>query len=331
MAQLIDSYGRAIEYLRLSVTDHCNLGCFYCMPEDGCGQRRASRLNNEEFTRLVRLFAELGVRKVRLTGGEPLLNRDLADLAQAIATLPGVDDLSLSTNAMLLARNATTLRRAGVTRLNISLDSLDAEIFAHITRGGSLEEVLTGIESARSAGFSPIKINMVVLKGINDHEIEAMAQFCCENGLELRYIETMPVGQQGQMSMAHYYPAEQILARLRCHFGTALTPLATIHHGPARLYQTGHNGSSRIGVITAMSQHFCATCNRLRLTATGDLVLCLGQQSAISLRDPLRAGAHDEELKRLIQQAVWRKPERHSFTSEVSPVHLLRPMYATGG
>lgn len=331
MAQLIDTYGRTIEYLRLSVTDHCNLGCFYCMPEDGCGQRRANRLNNEEFTRLVRLFAELGVHKVRLTGGEPLLYRDLTELVAAIAAQPGIDDLSLSTNAMLLARNATTLRQAGVTRLNISLDSLDAEIFAHITRGGSLEDVLAGIASAQSAGFVPIKINMVVLKGINDHEIEAMAEFSCDNGLELRYIETMPVGQQGQTSMEHYYPAERILARLQCHFGTALTPLENMHQGPARLYQTGRSGSNRIGVITAMSQHFCATCNRLRLTASGDLVLCLGQESAISLRDPLRAGASDEDLKRLIHQAVLNKPERHSFTSEVSPIHPLRPMYATGG
>lgn len=328
MHALTDSFGRRITYLRLSLTDHCNLRCRYCMPEEAHGSGRDGRLTLAETVRLVGLFASLGVEKVRLTGGEPLLRRDLIPLARAIAGLPGVRDLSLSTNAVLLQDRAAPLAAAGVRRLNISLDSLQPERFAAITGGGDLAAALRGIEAARRAGMAPIKLNMVVLAGINDDEITAMAEFAQARGLELRYIETMPVGGQGEWSMRHHLPAEQILARLQQHFGTDLLPQLDDGGGPARLYRLGAQGP-RIGVISAVSRHFCASCNRVRLTATGDLVLCLGNEHSLSLRGPLRAGLDDDALCELIRAAILYKPERHDFNApQVAP---LRPMYALGG
>lgn len=328
MQPLIDSFGRRITYLRLSLTDHCNLRCRYCMPEEAHGSGRAGQMSVAETARLVGLFARLGVDKVRLTGGEPLLRRDLVTLAGAIAALPGVRDLSLSTNALLLEQNAAALAAAGVRRLNISLDSLHADRFADITGGGDLAAVLRGIEAAQSAGMTPIKLNMVALNGINDDEITAMAEFAQGRGLELRYIETMPVGAQGEWSMRHHLPAEQIMARLQRHFGTDLLPQHEGADGPARMYRVGAQGP-RIGVISAVSRHFCASCNRVRLTAAGDLVLCLGHEHSVSLREPLRAGMDDAALCALIRAAILRKPERHDFNApQVAP---LRPMYALGG
>jgi cyclic pyranopterin phosphate synthase len=328
MQTLTDSFGRRITYLRLSLTDHCNLRCRYCMPEDAHGSGRAGRLSLEETARLVGLFARMGVERFRLTGGEPLLRKDLVPLAAALTSLPGVRDLSLSTNALLLEQSAAALAAAGVGRLNISLDSLQPERFADITGGGDLAAVLRGIEAARAAGMTPIKLNMVALNGINDDEITAMAEFAQARGLELRYIETMPVGGQGEWSMRHHLPAEQIMARLKEHYGTDLLPQHEGAGGPARMYRIGAHGP-RIGVISAVSRHFCASCNRVRLTAAGDLVLCLGNENSVSLREPMRAGMDDDALCDLIRAAILRKPERHDFNApQVAP---LRPMYALGG
>lgn len=328
MQALTDSFGRRITYLRLSLTDHCNLRCRYCMPEEARGSGRAGRLSLEETARLVGLFARMGVERVRLTGGEPLLRKDLVPLAAALTPLPGVRDLSLSTNALLLEQSAAELAAAGVGRLNISLDSLRPERFADITGGGDLAAVLRGIEAARAAGMTPIKLNMVALNGINDDEITAMAEFAQARGLELRYIETMPVGGQGEWSMQHHLPTEQIMARLQRHFGADLLPQHECAGGPARMYRVGAHGP-RIGVISAVSRHFCASCNRVRLTAAGDLVLCLGSENSLSLREPLRAGMDDAGLCELIRAAILRKPERHDFNApQVAP---LRPMYALGG
>ncbi|PKM43949.1 MAG: GTP 3',8-cyclase MoaA [Gammaproteobacteria bacterium HGW-Gammaproteobacteria-1] len=328
MQTLTDSFGRRITYLRLSLTDHCNLRCRYCMPEDAHGSGRARRLSLEETARLVGLFARMGVERFRLTGGEPLLRKDLVPLAAALTSLPGVRDLSLSTNALLLEQSAAALAAAGVGRLNISLDSLQPERFADITGGGDLAAVLRGIEAARAAGMTPIKLNMVALNGINDDEITAMAEFAQARGLELRYIETMPVGGQGEWSMRHHLPAEQIMVRLKEHYGTDLLPQHEGAGGPARMYRIGAHGP-RIGVISAVSRHFCASCNRVRLTAAGDLVLCLGNENSVSLREPMRAGMDDEALCDLIRAAILRKPERHDFNApQVAP---LRPMYALGG
>lgn len=329
MGGLIDSFGRSISYLRLSVIDHCNYRCAYCMPNDAMGSRRADLLGAPDIVRLARLFTELGVSKIRLTGGEPLLRHDLPELAAQIRRLPGLADLSLSTNGHLLDRRAVRLRQAGIQRLNISLDSLDPTTFARITCGGDLIAVRRGIDAALAAGFSPLKLNMVVLQDINDHEIEQMSEFALSHGVELRFIETMPVGHQGARSSSHHYPAGKILERLMRHFGRDLIPLhAGKDAGPARYYRVGSE-PLRIGVISALSQHFCDSCNRVRLTAQGDLVLCLGQDNSVPLAQALQTGCTDDEIKHVIRQAIARKPARHDFHNPASAP--LRPMYSLGG
>lgn len=329
--ELIDSFGRRIEYLRVSVTDRCNYRCFYCMPRIGARfANAADLLTNEELARLIRLFAELGVRRARLTGGEPLVRRDLTTLAAMIGRLPGIEDLSLSTNGHLLARHAHALKHAGVKRVNISLDSLDPKVFARITRGGDVRAVLRGIEAAFDTGMAPVKLNMVVIKGINDHEIEMMLEFAVTRGLSLRYIETMPVGPQAADGMARHYPAALILERLRRHAGAELVPAKGGRGaGPARYYQIG-SGPVRVGVISAVSRHFCAGCNRVRLTAAGELVLCLGHSDRVSLREALRGGCSDETLKIMIRAAIASKPERHNFLAAEREVVSV-PMSAIGG
>lgn len=329
---LTDSFGRRIEYLRLSVTDRCNYRCSYCRPR-ACGAERAGRgelLSFEETERLTRLFAENGVRKVRLTGGEPLVRRDLIALAARIAALPGIEDLSLSTNGQLLEPLARPLRAAGVQRVNVSLDSLDPATFACITGGGDLARVLRGIEAARDADMNPVKLNAVVLRGVNDHEIESLAEYALARGAQMRYIEIMPVGAAGRDSMRHYYPAADILARLAAHFGDDLVPvLSSTGAGPARCYRAA-GGRGSIGVVSAVSQHFCDSCNRVRLTARGELVLCLGGDNCISLREAMRRGTDDDVLKQLIYQEITRKPERHDFLT-VERVIPLREMSFLGG
>jgi len=317
MPGLVDSFGRCIDYLRISVTDRCNYHCFYCRPPGA--QADGSQhdfLGHEELARLVRLFSELGVSRVRLTGGEPLLRRNLAGLSAMIASLPEITDLSLSTNGHLLERFAVPLKAAGVGRVNISLDSLDPVSFANITRGGDLLQVMRGIDAALTAGLTPVKINMVVMQGVNEHEIDSMLDFALERHLELRFIETMPVGTAGTGNMVHYYPAARILERVRAHLGPQLIPVQGVRGpGPARYYQAG-NSPVKVGVISAVSRHFCESCNRVRLTARGDLVLCLGHSDRASLREALQNGASDAEIKQAILAAIARKPERHVFNSD---------------
>jgi cyclic pyranopterin phosphate synthase len=329
---LIDSFGRRIEYLRVSVTDRCNYRCFYCMPRAGVQfENAASLLDNNELARLIRLFSDLGVRRVRLTGGEPLVRRHLVALAGMISELPGIEDLSLSTNGHLLERYAASLKQTGVQRVNISLDSLDPALFARITHGGDLHAVQRGIDAALAVGMQPVKLNMVVMQGINDHEIESMLDFAVAQGADLRYIETMPVGPQADESRDHHYPAALILERLRRHAGADLIPVGgSIGCGPARYYQVGAS-PVKLGVISAVSRHFCDDCNRVRLTAQGDLVLCLGRHDRVSLRETMRCGCTDEMLKTMIHAAVMKKPERHDFQNAASGSVVLIPMSALGG
>lgn len=331
MSLIIDSFGRSIDYLRLSVTDRCNYRCFYCMPEAGLPlDSHHDFLDYEELTRLVRLFSEMGVHKVRLTGGEPLVRRNLVALAEMINALPEITDLSLSTNGHLLDRFALPLRLAGIRRVNISLDSLDANSFARITHGGDLDRVIRGIDAACDAGMEPIKINMVVMKDINEHETEAMLDFAVQRDVQLRFIETMPVGTAGNTSMGHYYPADEILKRVRQYFRTELIPVKPKQGaGPARIYRVGATNVC-VGVISAISRHFCAGCNRVRLTARGDLHLCLGQDNSISLRDALRNNNNDEDMKKIIRNAIAQKPRQHNFNDE----HITAPftnMSSIGG
>lgn len=324
---LIDSFGRRVEYLRLSVTDRCNLRCFYCLPRGFADfEEPEAWLSFGEIEHLVRIFAGLGVSKVRLTGGEPLTRRDLPELAARLSCLPGITDLSLSTNALLLARQAEALYSAGVRRINASLNTLKPERYAAITGGGHLDKALAGLMAARRAGFAPIKINMVALKGVNDDEFEDMVEFCLEHGFTLRLIETMPVGNTGSEAMQHYLDLREVKQRLEKRFD--LIPGVMPGGGPARYVQVSGTGL-RIGFITPISRHFCASCNRVRLAADGTLYLCLGQNHRYELRPLLRGGATDADMAAAIVQALVLKPERHEFREK--PRQVVRFMSMTGG
>jgi cyclic pyranopterin phosphate synthase len=323
--QLVDQFGRRIDYVRLSVTDRCDLRCSYCMPEGFKGFEEPEHwLDFDEIERLIGAFARLGVNRVRLTGGEPLLRRNISELSRRIAALPGVDDLSLSTNATQLDRHAHALKAAGVTRLNVSLDSLQQARVERINGRDVLAKVMAGLAAAQDAGFAPIKLNMVALAGGNDDEIDAMVAFCIERGFVLRLIETMPMGATGRN--AEYLDLQPVKERLRRQFGLIDTALPG--GGPAR-YLGSADGRFNVGFITPISQHFCATCNRVRIAVDGTAYLCLGQDEKFEFRPLLRDGCSDAELDAAIRQAIELKPERHEFRQ--TPHKIVRFMSMTGG
>jgi len=320
-----DRYGRTIDYLRISVTDRCDLRCSYCMPEGFRDyEEPANWLSFDEIFRVVAAFARLGTSRFRITGGEPLLRRDIAGLLGRLKAIDGVQDLSLSTNGTRLARLAPALRQAGVSRLNISLDSLCAERVQQITRRDALAEILDGLLVAKSQSFHPIKINMVVMQDVNEDEVDDMAGFCLRHGFILRLIETMPVGDTGRA--AGFVDLQPIRQRLQARYGLREGHIAG--GGPAR-YLVSSDGQFSIGFITPLSQHFCETCNRVRLSVDGTLHLCLGQEHSLALRPLLREGASDAELEAAILQAIDLKPERHEFREQ--PDKLIRIMAHTGG
>lgn len=324
--QLADSFGRVIDYVRLSVTDRCDLRCVYCIPKGFRDfQEPADWLTFDEIERIIRAFGELGVRRVRITGGEPLTRRNLPELAGRLAALPGIEDLSLSTNAVQLAKHAAPLRQSGVTRINVSLDTLREDRFAAVTQG-QLHKVLDGLMAAKAAGFRPIKINMVVMKGVNDDEIEEMLGFCIEHGFSLRFIETMPTGDTGRNAYGRYLDLQEVRQRLAETF--ELIPSVMPGGGPAR-YMRVAGTDLHIGFITPISQHFCATCNRVRIGVDGTLYLCLGQDHSVALGPLLRQGISDEGLKETLIQALRLKPERHEFRE--NPHKTIRIMSVTGG
>lgn len=324
---LIDPFQRRIEYLRLSVTDRCDLRCHYCMPKKFQDfEEPEDWLNFDEIERVVRAFTELGVSRVRITGGEPLARRNLSGLAARLNGLPRLEDLSLSTNAVNLSRHAESLFASGISRINVSLDTLRPERFAEITGGGKLDKVLAGITVAREVGFQPIKINTVAMKGINDDEFEDMVLYCMKNGYTLRFIETMPMGDSGRAAHDTYIDLQQVRKQLERVFD--LIPASMSGGGPARYYQV-KGSRTHIGFITPLSQHFCETCNRVRLTVDGTLYLCLGQEDKAALRPLLRRGISDEELQQTLVDAIGRKPERHEFCDK--PGKIVRLMSNTGG
>ncbi len=326
-SSLKDAFGRSIDYIRLSVTDRCDLRCFYCMPEGFKDFETPDHwLSFDEIERVIAAFGRLGVRRVRITGGEPLVRKGVSELTGRLGQLPGIDDLSLSSNAVQLAKHARALREGGVQRLNVSLDTLNAERFAKITGGGKLQKVIDGLMAAKAEGFSPIKINMVAMKGVNDDEFEAMFEFCLEHGFTLRFIETMPMGDTGRSALGQYLSLQEVKAQLTRRYD--LVPAVMDGGGPAR-YMKVANGEMRIGFITPMSQHFCETCNRVRLSVDGTLYMCLGQEHNYPLRDLLRAGISDEELEQHIMRAINIKPERHEFSEK--PEQSIRFMSMTGG
>jgi cyclic pyranopterin phosphate synthase len=317
----LDAYNRPISYLRISVTDRCNLRCVYCMPPQGVVKRsHAEILHYEEIETVVRAAAELGITKVRLTGGEPLVRPGIVDLARMLARVEGIDDLAMTTNAILLNDYAKNLAEAGLQRVNVSLDTLRPERFEHITRCGHLEDVLAGMKAARQAGLEPIKINTVVMRGMNDDEAVDFARQTLEPGWHVRFIELMPIGISlmpigNGVAVEGDWKDRVVTAReIRKQIEAALGPLEPAKvlpgGGPARYYRLpGAQGT--LGFITPISEHFCTQCNRLRLTADGHLRPCLLADTEIDLRAPLRAGADVEQIKTLIVQAIEHKPMRH--------------------
>ncbi|MDO8568253.1 MAG: GTP 3',8-cyclase MoaA [Dehalococcoidales bacterium] len=314
MTGLSDSFQRPINYLRISVTDRCNLRCVYCMPPGGVSlMRHEDILRYEEIHTIVATAAELGISKIRLTGGEPLVRAGLADLIRMLAGISAIDDISLTTNAILLTQYAAELKQAGLKRVNISLDTLKAERFKNISRGGNIANVLKSIETAKATGLNPVKINMVVMAGVNDDEIIDFAQKTINDGWHVRFIELMPFHSNQN---SQFVPVNEM--RRRLELLGKLEPCSVRGNGPAKYFRLpGAKGT--IGFITPVSEHFCVQCNRLRLTADGKLRLCLMSEKEIDLRQPLRNGASPVQLKQLIQEAVASKPESHHLAEGCVP------------
>jgi cyclic pyranopterin phosphate synthase len=329
----VDAYNRPISYLRISVTDRCNLRCVYCMPPEGVPWRpHEDILRYEEIETIVRAAAELGISKVRLTGGEPLVRPGIVDLVRILARIPGVDDLAMTSNGILLSRYAAPLAEAGLQRVNVSLDTLRPERFERIARrGGRLEDVLAGMEAARRAGLEPIKINTVVMRGMNDDEVVDLARQTMEAGWNVRFIELMPLGN-GVLADGGWWErvvtAQEIRRQIEAALGELEPAKVSAGGGPARTYRLpGAQGT--LGFITPVSEHFCYRCNRLRLTADGQLRPCLLSDQEIDLRTPLRQGADVEQIKALLLQGIERKPMRHHLDECQMPAS--RVMSEIGG
>ncbi len=310
MTGLSDSFQRPINYLRISVTDRCNLRCIYCMPAEGVPlMSHEDILTYEEICTIARVAAELGINKVRLTGGEPLVRSGLGELIQMLAQIDGIDDISLTTNGTLLGRYAAELKEAGLHRVNISLDSLKPDKFELITRGSlALDDVMAGIEVARSVGLDPVKINMVVMSSVNDDELIDFAASTMDERWHVRFIEFMPVAGVSP-SASHFISVSEMRKRLEV-LGELQPCLPDVGNGPAKYFRFPY-AKGTVGFITPVSEHFCFRCNRLRLTADGRLRLCLLAEDEIDLRQSLRGGASSAELKQLIETAVANKPRRH--------------------
>ncbi|MBP2316876.1 GTP 3',8-cyclase MoaA [Azospirillum soli] len=329
-APLVDPFGRAISYLRVSVTDRCDFRCVYCMAEDMSFLRRAEVLTLEEIDRLASAFVSLGTRKLRLTGGEPLVRRDIMSLIHSLGRhlrSGALDELTLTTNGSMLFKHAGGLADAGVRRVNVSLDTINPHKFQAITRRGKLAKVIEGIQAAKDAGLA-IKINAVALKGVNDDEFHRMVEWCGARGFDLTFIKVMPLGDLGGVSrLDQYIPLTQVRAEL----ATRWTLEDTDHRtgGPARYVRVKETGC-RVGFITPLTHNFCEGCNRVRLSCTGTLHLCLGREDAVDLRTPLRMSDDNGLLADAVRAAIRRKPQGHEFTPEHS-IAVARHCSATGG
>ncbi len=328
-----DPYGRTITYLRVSVTDRCDFRCVYCMAEDMTFLPKAEILTLEELDRVCSAFVGLGVRKLRLTGGEPLVRRDILTLFRSLGRhlrTGALDEITVTTNGSQLPRHAEALREAGVKRINVSLDTLDPVKFAAITRWGRLEKVLAGIEAAKQAGLA-IKINTVALKGVNEDEFDRLIAWCGAEGFDLTFIEVMPMGEiGGEVRLDQYLPLSLLRARLAKSW--TLEEIDYRTGGPARYVRVSETGG-RLGFITPLTHNFCESCNRVRLTCTGTLYMCLGQEDAADLRMPLRQSESDEPLIAAIHEAISRKPKGHDFVIDRRHTRpaVSRHMSVTGG
>jgi cyclic pyranopterin phosphate synthase len=329
MIKLIDSYNRHINYLRISITDRCNLRCIYCMPKDGISLiGHDDILRYEELLRIARIAVSKGISKIRITGGEPLVRKGVVDFIADLSAMSGVQDLSMTTNGILLSSAAQALRSAGLKRLNISLDSLNPEKYRTVTRGGDINQVRAGIRSANEAGLSPLKINMVAIRGVNDDEILAFARLTLEYAAHVRFIEYMPIGRENGWHEDRFVSAEEIKSTI-----SSLGHLEQIQSdngaGPAQMYALA-GAPGRLGFISSISSHFCATCNRLRLTPDGKLRTCLFSDAEVDLKTPLRQGCSDEQLERIITAAILSKPQKHHAAEPVFK-KCVRGMSAIGG
>lgn len=325
---MTDSFGRRIDYVRISVTDRCDLRCRYCMAERMTFLPKRSLMTLEEVAQLSDIFIARGVRRIRLTGGEPLVRRGVADLFRWIGARigDGLEELTLTTNGTRLERFAGELHAAGVRRVNVSLDSRQPERFGHITRGGDLAQVLRGIDAAREAGLA-VKVNMVALKGLNEDEIEDMLVWCAGKGIDLTLIETMPLGEVEEDRTSHYLPLDRTRRQIEERF--ELVPTLRRTGGPARYFDAVGLGN-RLGFITPLSENFCSGCNRIRVAATGTVYGCLGHDQKVELRDALREGG-EASVNELLDELLAGKPRRHEFRIAAPQPALARHMSVTGG
>lgn len=325
---LVDTYGRRHDNLRISVTDRCNLRCTYCMPEDVTFLPKDELLSFEEMTGFAQVAVGLGVNKIRLTGGEPLMRRDLHKLVAMLVAIPGLKDVGLTTNGLLLKSQATALRDAGLRRLNVSLDTLDAGRFRELSRRDGLDAVVEGLSAAKAAGFDRIKLNAVAIRGFTEPDVVPLARYCREHGFELRFIEYMPIGAE-PWEREKLLPARDILDQLEDEFGPLVTPRDHDPHAPALEFEYG-DGGGRVGIIASVTRPFCGQCNRLRITADGKLRNCLFALDETDIRPFLRPAPDESALAATIRRVVWDKWEGHEINS-ARFVKPARTMHAIGG
>lgn len=324
----LDRFGRLIHYLRISLTDHCNLRCIYCMPEDMTFKPNAELMQDDEILYLVRLFASLGFDKIRLTGGEPTVRAHLVELVREIAATPGIRSLTMTTNGLLLPRLAQPLAEAGLQRVNVSVDTLNPDKFQRLTRWGSLQEVLLGVQAAEDAGLTPVKLNTVVVRGYNESDVVDLARLTYDHPWQVRFIEMMPFAGATDLQLQQVVKAEEIKAWIERDLGTMLVANGGDLDGEARLFRLpGSKGD--VGFISSVTAPFCAACTRARLTADGRLRLCLLREGEVDLLTPLRAGATINELRQIILDGIWQKPWGHGLDEGIIP--LNRVMSEIGG
>ena len=329
MGQVHDTYGRTIDYMRISVTDRCNLRCIYCMPSGGVRHIPGKDiLEDEEIARIVTVAAHLGLRKIRLTGGEPLLRKNLPFLIESLNAIPGIEDIGITTNGLLLKKYAPVLAAAGLKRVNVSLDSLRTEKYREITRGGDIRDVFEGMYEAEKAGLLPIKINMIPIRRINDTEIEDFAMLTTYTPYQVRFIEFMPITPGKLWAEKRYVPTDEIKERV-----SSLAPIRPVKirkSGPARYFRFEH-APGVLGFISPLTHHFCSSCNRLRMTCDGKLRPCLFSEAEIDLKSAIRNGGSDRDIERLLRRSIEIKPEGHLLLHSETSFDHLKPMSRIGG
>jgi cyclic pyranopterin phosphate synthase len=324
----LDRFGRDIHYLRISLTDRCNLRCVYCMPEDMQFRPRKELMQDDELLHLVRLFTELGFHKFRLTGGEPTVRANIVELVRGIARAPGVRSLSMTTNGLLLKQLARPLAEAGLQRVNVSIDSLDPAKFKRLTRWGDVQDVWEGIVEAEAAGLAPMKLNAVIVRGYNEDDVADLAALTLYHDWQVRFIEMMPFGEVAGFQQAQVVAAREMRAKIEAALGTLIPVDGGKLDGEARLYRLA-DGLGDVGFISSVTEPFCASCTRARLTADGKLRMCLLREYEMDLLTPLRSGATMDDLKALINKAVWHKPWGHGLAHNIVPMN--RVMSEIGG